>query len=69
MEFLTNAEAQAIYAEQVYEYPILETARISDIVKSFGEMNPDSRDLNIIGKLRTRASELVDIVGYNDGPR
>ena len=69
MEFLTTAQAQAIYAEQVFEYPVREGAAVSDIVASFGEMKPDTRDLNRVGGLRTRASELVDIVGYNDGPR
>ncbi len=69
MEFLTTAEAQAIYAEQVFEYPVLDGARVSDVVASFGTINPDPRDLNVIGDLRTRASELVDIVGYNQGAR
>lgn len=69
MEFLSSASAQAIYAEQVFEYPVLPGAAVSDIVASFGELNADPRDLNAIGNLRARASELVDIVGYNDGPR
>ena len=69
MEFLSSASAQAIYAEQVFEYPVLPGAAVSDIVASFGELNADPRDLNAIGDLRARASELVDIVGYNDGPR
>lgn len=69
MEFLSSASAQAIYAEQVFEYPVLPGAAVSDIVASFGELNADPRDLNAIGTLRARASELVDIVGYNDGPR
>ena len=69
MEFLTTPEAQAIYAEQVFEYPVLESAAVSEIVASFGEIKPDDRDLNVVGNLRARASELVDIVGYNDGAR
>jgi iron(III) transport system substrate-binding protein len=69
MEFLSSASAQAVYAEQVFEYPVLAGAAVSDIVASFGELNADPRDLNAIGALRARASELVDIVGYNDGPR
>ncbi len=67
MEFLTTAEAQSIYAEQVFEYPVLQAAQVSDTVASFGDINPDSRDLNVIGNLRGRASELVDVVGYNQG--
>ena len=39
------------------------------MLASFGTFNPDKRDLNAIGDLRARASELVDIVGYNRGAR
>jgi iron(III) transport system substrate-binding protein len=69
MEFLSSPAAQTIYAEQVFEYPVIDGAAVSDIVASFGELKADPRDLNAIGSLRARASELVDIVGYNDGPR
>lgn len=68
MEFLASAEAQAIYAEQVYEYPVKPGARISEIVASFGEIRPDSLPLAEIAKHRKEASILVDKVGYDDGP-
>ena len=69
MEYLTTPEAQAIYAEQVFEYPINKSAKISDVVASFGVMNPDNRDLNVVGSLRSKASLMVDRVRFNDGPR
>jgi len=69
MEYLTTPEAQAIYAEQVFEYPINKSAKISDVVASFGIMNPDDRDLNVVGSLRSKASIMVDRVRFNDGPR
>ena len=69
MEFLSSPSAQAIYAEQVFEYPVIEGGAVSEVVASFGELRADQRDLNAIGALRARASELVDIVGFNDGPR
>ncbi len=68
MEFLASGEAQKIYAEQVFEYPVMPGAEPSAIVKSFGEIKPDSLPLAEIAANRKKASELVDKVGYNDGP-
>ncbi|TCT38858.1 Fe(3+) ABC transporter substrate-binding protein [Martelella mediterranea] len=68
MEFLASPEAQEIYAEQVFEYPVMPGAEASDIVKSFGEIHPDSLSLAEIASYRKQASELVDKVGFNDGP-
>ena len=68
MEFLSSPKAQSIYAEQVYEYPLKEGAILSDDVRSFGVLNPDSLDLTQIASWRKRASELVDEIGLNYGP-
>ena len=68
MQFLSGGEAQKIYAEQVFEYPVLPGAEPSDIVKSFGTIKPDTLPLIEIAKNRKLASELVDKVGLNDGP-
>lgn len=68
MEFLSGAEAQAIYAEQNNEYPVLPDAEISETVKSFGEIKPDTLPLSEVAKYRKAASEMVDRVGLDDGP-
>ena len=68
MEFLASAEAQEIYANQVFEYPVKPGAQISDIVKSFGEIKPDTLPLDEIVKNYKAASTLVDKVGFDDGP-
>ena len=68
MEFLSEGEAQKIYAEQVYEYPVLPGAEPSDVVKAFGALKPDPLPLVDIAANRKKASELVDKVGFNDGP-
>ncbi len=68
MEFLASGEAQKIYAEEVFEYPVMPGAEPSDIVKSFGTLKPDNLPLTDIAKNRKTASELVDKVGFNDGP-
>jgi iron(III) transport system substrate-binding protein len=68
MEFLSSGAAQKIYAEEVFEYPVMPGADPSDIVKSFGTLKPDTLPLIDIAKNRKTASELVDKVGFNDGP-
>ncbi len=68
MQFLSSGEAQAIYAEHNYEYPVLPGVEVSETVKSFGEIKPDSLPLAEIAKNRAAASEMVDRVGFDDGP-
>ena len=68
MEFLASPEAQKIYAEKVFEYPVAPGAEPSAIVKGFGPIKPHTLPLADISAHRKEASELVDKVGYNDGP-
>ncbi|WJR68037.1 Fe(3+) ABC transporter substrate-binding protein [Neorhizobium sp. CSC1952] len=68
MEFLASGEAQQIYAEQVFEYPVMPGAEPSATVKSFGTIKPDTLSLADIAANRKKASELVDKVGFNEGP-
>ncbi len=68
MEFRASPEAQEIYANQVFEYPISPDAEASDLVKGFGDIKPDTLPLSEVAKYRKAASELVDKTGFNDGP-
>ncbi len=68
MQFLTSDEAQKLYAEKNNEYPVKAGVEVSDTVKSFGEIKPDTLPLAEIAKHRKAASEMVDRVGLDDGP-
>lgn len=68
IDFLASGQAQEIYAEQVFEYPVMPGKEPTDIVKSFGTIKPDTLPLAEIAANRKKASELVDKVGVNDGP-
>lgn len=68
MEFLASPEAQEIYAEVNYEYPVRPDAEASELVKSWGDINPDTLPLAEIAAHRKAASEMVDRVGLDDGP-
>lgn len=68
IEFLASPEAQEIYADRNGEYPVIAAAKPSDLVKSWGELKPDSIPLSDIASLRKKASELVDKVRFDAGP-
>lgn len=66
MEFLSSGEAQEIYAEQVFEYPVMPGSSPSDVVNSFGTLIADPLALEEIGDNRGIASQLVDKVGFDN---
>ncbi|MGB3386691.1 MAG: Fe(3+) ABC transporter substrate-binding protein [Pseudaminobacter sp.] len=68
IQFLSNHEAQQIYAEKNFEYPVEPGLDPSEVVKEFGELKADTLPLVEIAKNRKAASEMVDRVGLDDGP-
>ena len=68
IQFLASDEAQQIYAEKNFEYPVEPGLEPSEIVKSFGELKSDTLPLAEIAKHRKTASEMVDRVSLDDGP-
>ena len=66
MEFLAGPLAQQMYAEQNFEYPILEGVTETGVLKAMGPMKSDTLPLADISQHRTAAIKLVDKVGYND---
>lgn len=68
MEFLVSKPAQQLYARQTLEYPVVSEAEPAGIVSGFGVLKPDSVAMSDVVKNRDAASELVDRVGFNDGP-
>jgi len=66
LEFLVSAEAQKLYAEANYEYPVKAGAPIDPIIASFGELKIDRVPLSEIVKFRKQASELAEKVGFDN---
>jgi len=65
MEFLSGDEAQGIYANGNFEYPVKPTAPWSPVVESWGRFTPDTLPLSAIAELRGAAIRMVDRVGYD----
>jgi iron(III) transport system substrate-binding protein len=68
LEFLASDKGQEMYADVNNEYPVKEDVPWSPLVKSWGDFKPDPISLNEIAGLRKKASELVDKVGFDEGP-
>ncbi len=66
IEYLASDEAQKIYGEANFEYPVNPNAAIDPIVASFGTLKVDTVPLTEIVKNRKQASELVDKVGFDN---
>ena len=65
MEFLSSANAQEIYANANFEYPIAPGTQADKLVKSWGSFEADDVNLMTIAKLRKRALELTEIVDFD----
>ena len=68
IQFLASHEAQQVYAEKNFEYPVEPGIALSDVVEAFGELHADTLPLSQIARHRKEASEMVDRVGLDDGP-
>ncbi len=66
MEFLSSDDAQKIYADVNFEYPVKPGIAWSDRVKSWGEFKADSISLAKVAELSALASEIVDQVQFNE---
>jgi iron(III) transport system substrate-binding protein len=66
MHFLAEPEAQSVYAEGNFEYPVNPAVQPSEIVRAWGTLRPDSLPIGEIAAHERRASELVDEVGFDN---
>lgn len=65
MEFLVSDEAQRIYAETNYEFPVSDHVERSELVRSWGEFTPDSLSLSEVSALRPEALSLIEEVNFD----
>ena len=65
MEFLTSPEAQEIYAEANFEYPIAPGTEPSEMVAGWGELVADSINLMDMASHRADALRLTEEVNFD----
>ena len=66
MEFLVSAEAQRLYAEVNFEYPVRAGVAPSALVAEWGTLTADQLPLETIAAHRKRVSEIVDEISFNN---
>ncbi len=66
LEYLVSDEAQKIYAQVDFEYPVKPGIKADPIIDSFGVLTPDSVSLTEIAKHRKAASLLAERVGFDN---
>jgi len=66
LEFLSSAQAQKIYAELNFEYPVKAGVKRHPLVASWGDFKADQTNLAKIAEQRTTASKIMDKVAFNN---
>lgn len=64
MEYLSGEEAQKLYAEANYEYPVNPKVEPSELLKSWGSFKEQEIPLNVLGNFNTDAVRLFGEVGW-----
>jgi len=64
LEFLLNAESQKWYAEVNFEYPVIENADTSELLKSWGDFKADNLNLSKLGVNNVNAVKIMDKAGW-----
>jgi iron(III) transport system substrate-binding protein len=64
IEFLVSKEAQEVFANGNFEYPVIKNAKISPLVSSWGELKEDNVSINDLGKYNKDAVKALDIAGW-----
>ncbi len=66
IDFMLSAEAQKLYAELNYEYPVRAGVAPSDLVAGWGGFEPDNIPLTRIAELRGEALKIVGETGFDN---
>ena len=64
LEFLTSEEAQKLYGEINYEYPVNPKVALTEELKSWGTFQRDNVSIAKIAKFAPTAQKIIDRVGW-----
>ncbi len=66
VEWLVGEEAQHMYADLNYEYPVRPGVAVNPIIAGYGKLNADTIPLSKITDHKKAAANLVDKVGFDN---
>lgn len=64
LEFLSQTEAQEIFALSNFEYPVKEGTQIAPLLKSWGDFKADTLSFTKLGELNQEAVTIFDQAGW-----
>jgi len=64
IEFLASPEAQEIFANGNFEYPVVKGMKKNPVVASWGEFKDDTISINTLGKYNAKAVRIFDEAGW-----
>ncbi|QKJ24171.1 Fe(3+) ABC transporter substrate-binding protein [Poseidonibacter lekithochrous] len=64
VEFLASKEAQELFAQANYEYPVLAGVKSSELVSSWGQFKDDTISINTLGENNKAAVKVFDQAGW-----
>lgn len=64
IEYLTSVEAQEVYVNNSYEYPVNTKVEPAEVVKNWGGFKVDKLNLNKLGEFREQAIKIFDSTGW-----
>jgi iron(III) transport system substrate-binding protein len=64
LEFLSSAQAQNLYADSNYEYPVNAAVKPAALIAAWGTFKADTVDVAAAGELQVAAVKLMDRAGY-----
>ncbi len=64
LEYMASAEAQELFAQGNFEYPVLKGVKTSDLVSSWGSFEEDKISINTLGKNNAQAVKIFDLAGW-----
>ncbi|RQH07216.1 Fe(3+) ABC transporter substrate-binding protein [Bradyrhizobium sp. RP6] len=66
IEWLVSEQAQQMYADQNYEYPVRGGVAVNSTIAGYGKLGPDPLAIAKIAANRKAAASLVDKVGFDN---
>ena len=64
IEFMASKEAQRLFAQGNYEYPVLKGVKTSKLVSSWGTFKDDTISINTLGQNNKAAVKIFDKAGW-----
>ncbi|MBC2580488.1 Fe(3+) ABC transporter substrate-binding protein [Clostridium sp. DJ247] len=64
IEFLSGTEAQKLFAEANFEYPVNKDVQPAELLKSWGEFKTQNINLTKLGEYNKKAVEIMNEVGW-----